>query len=620
MWTTYPGDEQALINTLGHAAGVLIFSIFLFLALRRRSGASPAVQNLSLGAAALALFWNLSSLIVLIAGDGDGRAQRLVAGFGFSVLSILPAVLLRLCLQDRYRWLSRAAYALSGVAVLAHIGEFFWDSSGLHRLGLFLITFGFGVLTSIAALNGLRSDPELPRSRISQTLAAMGLFLFAMSFLHFGEGHGYRAWSEELAIHHMGIPVALFVLLQDYRFVLLDAFVRFLVNILLASLFGVATAWALGGKPFLIQALLAGFFLTLFALCRAFFQKVLTRLVFRQPGPERIDQTLRELRVPCGSEAEYFQKVSAQIADVMNAAVIPTTTPVAIGEELLFPASVTEVPDYRKLQGLGVQAVVPVRVSDSQVRHILLGERKGGRPYLSEDFAVLARMAASVTEQMEHVHAAETQRLFAQAELRALQAQIHPHFLFNALNTLYGTIPREAATARRILLNLADVFRYFLSTNRTLVRLAEEVKIVEAYLSIERQRLGDKLKAKIVIDEGVMGDEIPALSIQPLVENAVKHGAATRPEGGSVSVEIRKSESGLHVCVRDDGPGFEHSSGLSAKAGAGVGLENVSKRLSLCYGPETKLSIESSPAGSCVSFLVPSVSSVHREKAAAHLL
>src|SRR5262249_54500326 len=156
--------------------------------------------------------------------------------------------------------------------------------------------------------------------------------------------------------------------------------------------------------------------------------------------------------------------------------------------------------------------------------HVLLGRRSGGRRYLSEDLQALGRATAQVVEQVEQYHETEMRRLVAQAELRALQSQIHPHFLFNALNTLYGIIPREAKGARETVLNLADIFRYFLETGKSHLPLEEELHIVKAYLEVERLRLGDKLKIEIDVEPATLQVAIPVLSIQPLVENAVKHG------------------------------------------------------------------------------------------------
>jgi two-component system sensor histidine kinase LytS len=192
-------------------------------------------------------------------------------------------------------------------------------------------------------------------------------------------------------------------------------------------------------------------------------------------------------------------------------------------------------------------------------------------------------------------------RLVAQAELRALQSQIHPHFLFNALNALYGIIPREAKGARETVLNLADIFRYFLETRKTFLPLEEELHIVKAYLEVERLRLGEKLRTEIDVAPEALSIPIPVLSIQPLVENAVKHGIAPLPQGGLVRIEVRMEASGgLRISVEDTGSGF-----AGASTG-GVGLENVTRRLELCYGPGARVDIGSSNGRTCVSFKVPS--------------
>jgi signal transduction histidine kinase len=373
----------------------------------------------------------------------------------------------------------------------------------------------------------------------------------------------------------------------------------------LAGLFGVAIAAALPGLSFPAQALTAGILLAIFAVSREFVQKFLTRIIFRQPDPGKTAKALQAVRAQCSGEAEYLRRAFERIAELMNANVIELPSKLTGSAELIFPTWASEVPDCRDLQHQGVRVVVPVRLSQGDFRYALLGERRGGQPYLSEDLEVLGRMSAIVAEEVERIREAEIQRLVSQAELRALQSQMNPHFLFNALNTLYGVIPREAAGARRMLLNLADIFRYFLKSDQTFVPLEEEIRIVEAYLSIERLRLGAKLKTEILVEESALRESIPVLSIQPLVENAVKHGVAARPEGGCVRLEVNREERGLRVSVTDTGPGFEHRGRSGARDGAGVALENVSRRLSLCYGAEARVSIESSPTGSRVSFLAP---------------
>ncbi|HYO83452.1 MAG TPA: histidine kinase, partial [Bryobacteraceae bacterium] len=198
------------------------------------------------------------------------------------------------------------------------------------------------------------------------------------------------------------------------------------------------------------------------------------------------------------------------------------------------------------------------------------------------------------------------ERLASEAELRALQAQINPHFLFNSLNTLYGTIPRSADGARRTVLNLAEIFRYFLHNDRSAIPLSEELKIVRAYLEVEQLRLGDRLRTEIDVDDAAESAQIPPLSVQPLVENAVKHGVARRTGAGYVILRIRRDGDSLRVEVRDSGGAILPSNGSHS----GVGLDNVRQRLRLTYGPRSHVRIGVDGAETVVSFEVPIQSAV----------
>ena len=223
------------------------------------------------------------------------------------------------------------------------------------------------------------------------------------------------------------------------------------------------------------------------------------------------------------------------------------------------------------------EARVPVRLAPGDSRVILLGRRRGGQRYLRDDLDALALAAAEISAHMETMRRQELARLAAEAELRALQSQMNPHFLFNALNTVYGTIPREAADARKMVMNLAQIFRYFLQSDKVLAPLSHEMTIVRAYLEVEQSRLGSRLTVEMDVDDSALDAEIPVLSIQPLVENAIRHGVSQRTGAGYVRVEVRRRRE-LRVRVRNsvgDGVG---------EPGAGVGLANVRRRLEICYG------------------------------------
>lgn len=592
-----------MLNTLCHAAGALIFLHFLALATWKRPLSHLRASSLSILAAVLAFLWNLSSFIVLASSPAYGQYTRAVAGFGFCVLSLLPAVLLNLCLLNRFAILVRTGYALSAVAIGAHLVELFRGVVLYHQLGLVVITLGFGLLTVSAVLMVLWSTEETPRLLGSRLFAVMSLFLFAISFVHFSERQNHGVWSTELAFHHAGIPLALFILLQDYRFVILDAFVRFLANGLLAGIFAVAITWASPSLSDAGRTMITAVSLVLFGAARGSVQQLLGRMVFRRGDSDTVTRNIQHIAAHAADE-ETFVKESIQcVAAFMQAKAIPSPRITKdLGCDPTAPTLVTDLQVYRELQEEGVEVIIPIRLAEGSTQCILLGERRGGRRYLSEDLQHLSRIAACISEQADQIREAEMKRLISQAELIALQSQINPHFLFNAINAIYGTIPREVSGARRMLLNLADVFRYFLQTDKTYIPLDEELRIVKAYLEIEELRLGDKLRVTISVGEGTRGTPIPILSLQPLVENAVKHGIAACPLGGEIRVETIRQGDGVRVRVHDTGPGFSGSAGVKSREHAGVGLANVARRLQLCYGPAATLEISSSAGDTTVGF------------------
>ena len=165
----------------------------------------------------------------------------------------------------------------------------------------------------------------------------------------------------------------------------------------------------------------------------------------------------------------------------------------------------------------------------------------------------------------------------AEAELRALRAQINPHFLFNTLNSIAALIHENPTAAEDVTTRLADVFRYVLhASERERVPLGEELAFLRSYLEIERVRLGDRLRIEEAIDPGVESIPVPSLLLQPLVENAVLHGVAPRAEGGTIRVSARRAGETLEVEITDDGPGLNSAApGLER----GFGLRSVRERL-----------------------------------------
>ena len=609
-------DQPLLINILGHAGGALIFAIFLCLLFSRRGWSGSRGRFLSGLTAALSLAWNLGSLLVLARPGLSPHTVDLLAAFSFSVLSLLPAVLLQISLDGHWPTLAIGGYGLSGAAIFLHWREVYTTGGDLHQTALMVTTVGFLGLTAVAVVGAIL-DRRSGRASPSRIAGSMCLALFAMSFLHFGHGHLHQAWSSELVVHHAGIPLALFVLLQDYRFVLLDAFVRFLANALLAA----ALTWLVIAAAFrfvlvgtaggpLNQALL----LISVCLCLVFFawlrncaQAWLTQAVFRRGGLDQVAGSIKDAPAFSG-EDEYLNWAATRMAGTARA-----ERHAVVAENQLAACagmhSTALAPTLLPLPWNWAEVIVPVRLSQENSRLILLGRRKGGQRYLGEDLEALTKAASAVAERLETLRRQEMSRLVAQAELRALQSQINPHFLFNAFNTLYGVIPREASGARRMVLNLADIFRYFLQSEKTFVPLSEEMQIVRAYLEIEKVRLGNRLEVDIQVDEAALRTPIPVLSMQPLVENAVKHGIAQRADAGFVRIRAQLTGGELHVSVSNSGGpvGLPEaaSRGPGGAPGAGIGLQNVQRRLEICYGPSANLEFHPGAETTTVEFSIP---------------
>ena len=204
-------------------------------------------------------------------------------------------------------------------------------------------------------------------------------------------------------------------------------------------------------------------------------------------------------------------------------------------------------------------------------------------------------------EKREH----QARELASLAQLEALRARINPHFLFNSLNSIAQLITTDPERAEACVERLAEIFRYLLQTdNRSFVTLEDELEIADAYLDIERARFGDRLSVDFVVGDGTLHRFVPTLILQPLIENAVRHGVSQKVGGGTVSIEAALDGGDLRVVIRDTGVGMPH--GVQAALSAGVGLRNVHDRLVHLYGEQYAPRIDSNPGeGTSIVVRVP---------------
>ena len=265
---------------------------------------------------------------------------------------------------------------------------------------------------------------------------------------------------------------------------------------------------------------------------------------------------------------------------------------------------------------LGSAIVVPLKKGDKVVGVMELYRLKEyGVSRL--DMELANGLAHLFSNQLELGEIEIQRKLAAEAEIRALQAQINPHFLFNAISTIISYTRTNPQTASCLLVKLADFFRKNISPTADKVPLSVELEHCEAYISIEKARFDERLSIVYEIDDETLSCHVPSLILQPLVENSVRHGILSRESGGEIHIGARRDGDGLLVYVKDNGVGMSQDRVRSLLAdtslpytgdGLGLALRNVNGRLTALYGKDRALQVESEPGvGTTVSFCVPVV-------------
>jgi two-component system LytT family sensor kinase len=283
------------------------------------------------------------------------------------------------------------------------------------------------------------------------------------------------------------------------------------------------------------------------------------------------------------------------------------------------------------------ELLVPVR-SAGHVRHVLaIATGPARRGLVTHEVDYLRSVAAQFGHRLDSLRLekqlAERRSREAlllqqvtEAELRALRAQINPHFLFNSLNSIANLIVANPEQAESMTLRLAKIFRYVLANSaRSVIPLCEEIEFLRTYLQIEEARFGSRLVVKIDVDPAIAMERIPSLMLQPIVENALKHGLGPKPGQGHLWIAAKAHEDQVLVCIEDDGlglvPGAIRSAngnpatlrwnsngnpGNNERSPNGVGLENIARRLATLYRDQGRIALEAREAGGTrVTILFP---------------
>jgi two-component system, LytTR family, sensor kinase len=630
-----------LLNLLGYITGLSLYTMLLAMLLRGTRAASfigTKADRLPLGAALLGLAWNLGALLGLgMSNVGEWRSSALLGAAAFAALGFLPAVVVHSVLRSGDAWrrpmtmgMLIAAYSFSAAAAVLHFYQAFTRQTTPSHWALHILTVGFSALI-IALLAVTRGRPGWGGAG---WVLALAVFAVSAAHLSHHEGREYPWWAE-LAGHHASLPLALVILYQDYRFALADIFLkRALSLVLLVGLaFGLylnVAAPALerqNDHPVAIGLVLGLWVLTALAYPRLrnaatwFVDVVVLRRTDYESLRAEIAQGIGLLETP----EQVLDHTCARLAEALTAREVTweavnasggeesETQPAPLLPQLRLPSNpLLKEPDTRATTILAPAAEAP------QYR-LKIGEMAGGRRLMSDDVAFLESVALMAARRIDaarvtHERCArdlreqEATKLATEAELRALRAQVNPHFLFNSLTTIGYLIQTAPERAFETLMRLTALLRGVLRrSDGEFATLGEEIELIESYLDIERARFEDRLRVTIDAPRETRNHRIPALLIQPLVENAIKHGVSPSRMGGEVviSAQIASGADSLRISVRDTGLGASQES-LIAGRNRGVGLSNVERRLKAHYGEKALFNIRSAPGeGMTVELSLP---------------
>ncbi|SCZ81687.1 sensor histidine kinase [Acidaminobacter hydrogenoformans] len=339
---------------------------------------------------------------------------------------------------------------------------------------------------------------------------------------------------------------------------------------------------------------------------------------FRDITPESIEKICQIIQAAIQADAVSITDHSTVLAHVgLGADHHMSGSPLGTGAsrkvidtgEILFLNKKSQIQCDHEDCPLKSAVLVPIFEGDQVTGTLKIYYGKEGM--ISESTAQLAiGLSQIISTQLEISKIHKLEELATQSEIKALQSQINPHFLFNALNTITAFTRAEPEKARQLIVDLSTYLRYNIECTDRLVSISREIQQVKAYVDIERARFGDKLNVEYIIDD-TLELSIPSLIIQPLVENAVRHGIMKGSGRGRILLKIQRAGEGMaKITVEDDGVGIdpvivEHIAN-GTLPNHHIGLSNVQNRLRLIYG--TGLSIERLENGTRISFEVPSLS------------
>ncbi|HTP88599.1 MAG TPA: histidine kinase [Candidatus Acidoferrales bacterium] len=643
-------DYLLIAELLGFGTGTVL-SVLLVLLIRRTAYRSPGTPLLGFCATLWNVFGLISNLLIFAGLPLRAPPVMLARAVYLTGGALFPISFLQLWSQpaapDSWHrrangWLVRAAKfnavwivvllfacpILTNPTLLSVSGHAVaWNASFLMTAGAFLLVRGrlrvasdrihlaltmvgaWGSTVSILVLENARISPGM-QSVLAITreqapfLAVLGAMFFFANFR-----------SSDLLIKH-SLRVVAAVCIGVWTWVFLSG-----------TLPGLALR--LGAFPEVSRAALAGgliaSLLLVFYVLARLIGDVVDAWILRQPDFRSALGRLWERMAQIDAGADLFptaENIICEALDVSASRVlrrdeisgIETHAGANAGRSWELACS---DPLRRLLPGLDVDVLVPIRVH-GEVTHVMaVAPGPFRRSLLNSEIDFLENAAGQIGSRLEALahemekmerqsREATLRELAAQAELKALRAQINPHFLFNSLNTIADLIVTDPEKAEAMTVLLAKVFRHVLMhSDQQFSRVAEEMEFLRTYLGIEQVRFGTRLRVSMDVDQTVSEAPIPSLILQPVVENAIKHGLAPKVGEGHISITAGVEGEFVRLAVEDDGIGMRTTTAASP-SGNGLGLRIIADRLRTLYNGRASVELRpAETAGSRVTILIP---------------
>ncbi len=638
-----------LAHPIGFITGAVLYAMILVLVLQApRKTVSRNVDNarvtplrrLSLWTAVLGLLWNVGGLTsFFLPAMSPGWLHPLLQVTALSALGFLPAVVVHSFLQTGMRrhvgWNRRillaGAYALSTGAAAFNVLAVMPGTTVIAVEAMSLLAMGFVLLLAIVLADTVRRQGWDHHAGVA-ILAVIAAA--AIPFSHHQSGE--YVWWMELIGHHASLPLAVAILYQDFRFAFGDIFLK--RALVLMGLVGIAMGLYAGldasqyssrserPAPFMDAMLIALWVGT--ALLYPYVSRgaswVVDTVVLRRPDYEKFQDDVAQAIMRRDTPEAILDQCCAMLKPVLSTEEIEWVTLQEHGDDGPPHDSSSRKPIVARD---APHVTVDIPTVDSPHYCIRIGPLPHGRRLLSDDLYHLESLAHLVSRRITTVRVTherctqalreqEMQKLATESELRALRAQLHPHFLFNALTTIGYLIQASPAKAVDTLMRLTDLLRSVLTRlDKELTTVGHEIDLIQAYLDIEQMRFEDRLTVRIDIPESIREVPIPALIIQPLVENAVKHGIQPSASGGHVWITAWIEEAcncrepslppRLRFQVWNTG-GKKGSAPNGDGQGTGLGLSSIRQRLLLHYSERATMDVKSNAEqGTVANLLIP---------------